>query len=299
MKKWVDYVRGVADDGLIWTEGLHFGDWLALDNGDGNQYGATPNDLIATAYFAYSTSLLVKTGKVLGRDMSEYESLYGDIVEAFRNRFISDGRMTADTQTAHALALYFGLCEDRDRGSIARSLADMVIANGNRLTTGFIGTPYLLHALSDNGYFGVAYSLLLQEKYPSWLFSVNKGATTIWEHWDGLKEDGSFWDESMNSFNHYAFGAVADWMYGVVCGINTDENAPGFENAILRPIPDRRLSHAAASIDTKVGMLSSKWSIEGDVVTYEFKVPKKATIYIGKDTYEVEKGAHRFVSRLD
>jgi len=335
MKKWVDYVRSVADENLIWTEGTHFGDWLALDNGEGANSGATPKEYIATAYFAYSTSLLIKAWKVLMKDsceknsiknelcrknpsqydldetdpiknnlnemeLSEYENLYKDIVAAFQNEYIKDGKLTVKTQTAHAVALYFDLCGE-NKASTVKDLADMVIANGNKLTTGFVGTPYLLHALSDNGYSEVAYSLLLQEEFPSWLFSVNKGATTIWEHWDGIKEDGSFWSEGMNSFNHYAFGAVADWMYGVVCGINTDENAPGFEHVILKPVPDKRLEHASASIDTKYGKLSSKWHYEGESgkIIYELEVPNTATITIGDNTYETGKGIHRYETDHD
>ena len=295
MQNWVNYIRSVADADFLWTEDVeeHFGDWLALDNGEGVNDGATPKELIATAYFAYSTCLLIKAGKILGKDMSEYESLYENIAAAFQKAYIQNGKMTSGTQTAHALALYFDLCGD-SKESIAKNLADKVVANGNKLDTGFVGTPYLLHVLSQNGYPEIAYSLLLQEEFPSWLYSVNKGATTVWEHWDGLKDDGSFWSPAMNSFNHYAFGAVADWMYGVVCGINTDENAPGFEHAVLRPVPDRRLGYAAASIDTQFGRLSSKWTISGDKVLYEFEVPNSATVIIGDNTYEVGKGSHQF-----
>ena len=294
MKKWVDYVKGEADDNLLWTDGIHFGDWLALDNGEGVLDGATPREFIATAFFAYSTGLLIKAGRLLGRDMDSYEALHGGIVSAIRETYMRDGRLTIATQTAHALALYFDLCGE-SRLAVAKDLADMVADNGNRLTTGFVGTPYLLHALSQNGYAETAYSLLLQENFPSWLFSVNRGATTVWEHWDGIREDGGFWSGGlMNSFNHYAYGAVADWMYGVVCGINTDEDAPGFEHAILRPIPDGRLEYASASIDTRLGRLSSKWHREGDRIVYEFEVPGTATIHIGPETYEVGRGRHTF-----
>ena len=295
MRKWVDFLREEAGESLTWPEGFYFGDWLALDNGEGAFEGATPHDFIATAFFAYSARLLIKAGKVLGADMGRYEELYANIVYAFQNRYITGGELAVKTQTAHAVALKFGLCGDA-KENIAKDLAGLVAANGDKLNTGFIGTPYLLHALSENGYAETAYSLLLREDYPSWLYSVNKGATTIWEHWDGIKEDGSFWDPDMNSFSHYAYGAVADWMYGAICGIDTDEDAPGFENAILRPLPDRRLDHAKASIDTKFGTLSSGWSFDGDTVIYEFEVPNRATVVIGGRICEVGKGVHRFVS---
>lgn len=293
MKKWVDYIRKQGKDEFLWNTGHQYGDWLGLDAAEGSYEGATPKDLIATAYFAYSTGLFIKAGKVLDKDMAEYETLYSNVVSAFQNNFIKDGKITAHTQTAHALAIYFDLC-GRWKAEIVRELAEIVIANGNKLKTGFVGTPYLLHALSQNGYTKTAYSLLLQEDFPSWLYSVNKGATTIWEHWDGIKNDGSFWDPAMNSFNHYAYGAVADWMYEVIAGINIDESAPGFENVVLKPIPDKRLGYAAASIDTRLGKLSSKWSILDDKIKYEFEVPNKATIIIGNEVHKVAKGQYVF-----
>ncbi len=297
MEKWVNYIRQKAGESYIWSTGHHFGDWLALDAGRGNYSGATPKDFIATAYFAYSTGLFVKSGMVLRKDMSVYQELHKNIVKAFQGKFIKNGALTVQTQTAHALALYFDLC-GKHRASVSRSLDNLAISNGNRLTTGFVGTPYLLHALSQNGYSKTAYSLLLQEEFPSWLYSVNQGATTIWEHWDGINEDKEFWDADMNSFNHYAYGAVADWMYGVICGINTDEKAPGFENAILKPIPDRRLSHAEASIETKYGTLTSKWTLKDNIVHYEFTVPNKAIIIIGGKEHKRGKGKHEFQCEL-
>ena len=293
MRKWVDYMRGAADDDYIRRSGSHFGDWLALDNGEGVYSGATPKDLIATAYFAFSTGIFTKAGKILGMDMAPYEELYENVAGAFRREYVRNGKIAAGTQTAHAIALYFGLCGEH-RESVAKDLRDMVAANGDRLTTGFVGTPYLLHALSQSGYVETAYSLLLQESFPSWLYSVGKGATTIWEHWDGVREDGGFWDINMNSFNHYSYGAVADWMYGAMCGISPDEDAPGYENAVIKPLPDKRLRYASACIDTKYGKLSSKWSIDGDTVAFDFEVPNKAHITIGQNTYRVGKGTHSF-----
>lgn len=185
----------------------HYGDWLALDAEEGSYRGATPNNLIASAFYAHSANLLVKAGKVLNRNVEEYEALYERIKAAFKRRF------ALITQTAHVLALVFDLTDDRS--GVATKLANMIQENGNRLKTGFVGTPYLLYALSENGSSELAYDLLLQEAYSSWLYEVNHGATTIWEHWDGMKEDGSFWSTDMNSFNHYAYGAVADWIMPV------------------------------------------------------------------------------------
>lgn len=300
MKKWVDYIRSQGDCEYLWNTGFHYGDWLGLDAKEGDYKGATDDYLVATAYFAYSTSLLIKAGKVLGKDMSEYESLYEKIKEGFREVYIKDGHMTCDTQTAHILPLHFHLCKEEDRKPLAARLAELVRENGNRLKTGFVGTPYLLHALSDNGYPELAYSLLLQEAFPSWLFSVNMGATTVWEHWDGLKEDGSMWSADMNSFNHYAYGAVADWIYGVMLGIQIDEADPGFRHIIFRPIVDSRLSHAEASIESRFGKVASSWKISDNKAEYHFTVPNgcRGTVILGEEVAEIGAGESVFLKDL-
>lgn len=235
---------------------------------------------------------------MLGEDMTRYLDLYRNIVSAFQREFIRGGKMTAKTQTAHALALYFGLCGDYKEG-IAKDLAEMVAANGNRLTTGFVGTPYLLHALAQNGYVETAYSLLLQEEFPSWLYSVKAGATTVWEHWDGIRQDGTFWSANMNSFNHYAYGAVADFMYGVMAGINTSESAPGFKHIVFRPLVDRRIEYVQASIETKFGIVKSGWKYENDEICYHFLVPEgcSATVFLDDNCYHIDAGQFNFRCR--
>ena len=149
-----------------------------------------------------------------------------------------------------------------------------------RMTTGFLGTPYLLHALTENGHTDVAYELLFQEQNPSWLYSVNHGATTIWEHWNGIKEDGSFWSKNMNSFNHYAYGAVYDWIFGKAVGIEPMDDAPAYREITLAPHPDRRLGFADGSIDTKFGTIRSHWYYKDDVVYYEFTIPQGVTAHL-------------------
>lgn len=284
MVKWVEYIRRAGDNELLWNNGEHFGDWLGIDAPAGSYKGSSDEHFIATAFYAYSTSLLIKATKVLGYNCCKYEELYNGIVKEFQKTFV------CKTQTEHALALYFNLAADKQK--TANRLAKMVVENGNKLTTGFVGTPYLLHALSENKHADVAYNLLLQEDYPSWLYSVNQGATTIWEHWDGINDKGEMWSKEMNSFNHYAYGAVADWMYGVAAGIRIDEESPGFEHVILEPIVDKRLEFLEASIETKFGTVSSKWTIDGDKVTYEFEVPNTATIIINGQIQKVGKGKH-------
>jgi alpha-L-rhamnosidase len=290
MRAWVEYIRAQGTDEALWNTGRHFGDWCGLDAPAGSYKGSTNEYLIATAMYANSTALLVKAGKALGKDMAEYETLYGRIVRAFQSEYMPN----ANTQTAYAVALYFNLCADPAKA--AAKLAEMIIANGTRLQTGFVGTPYLLHALSANGYAELAYSLLLQTEYPSWLYPVTKGATTIWEHWDGLKEDGTLWSANMNSFNHYAYGAVGDWLYGVAAGITTDEAHPGYEHVRIAPIPDARLKTAEATVGTRYGLIRSEWHYENDTVCFSFDIPEGVTaqIVVRGTTYVRQAGSYTF-----
>ncbi len=287
MTKWVNYIQSVGDEEYLWLGGNHFGDWLGLDAPEGSLKGSSRDDFIASAYFAYSTSILVKALKVLGRDASKYEHLYENIVSSFKKHFPE-----CYTQTECALSLYFNLTDDKK--GISKQLVDMIKANDMSLQTGFVGTPYLLFALSQNGYSEIAYNLLLREEYPSWLFCVNMGATTIWEHWDGQKKDGSFWSDDMNSFNHYAYGSVAAWMYEVCAGIGIDENAPGYKNVILNPITDSRLDFVKASIKTRYGTVCSKWVRDGETIRYEFDVPSTATLILNGKTKTLSKGKYIF-----
>ena len=291
MKKWVEYIRHAGPEEFLWLDGRHYGDWLAMDNGPDSFEGATPTYYIASLYYLYSTSLLVKAGKVLGLDMSEYEALSANIRAAIRRRYIKDGKLrllandwkvgdedsTLETQTGYVMALYFGICDGEERQSFADRLAALIRENGTRMTTGFVGTPYLLHALSENGYTDLAYELLMQEKNPSWLYSVCHGATTMWEHWNSLKEDGSFWSTKMNSFNHYAYGAVLDWIIGVSVGITPVEESPAFTEVRIVPKPHRCLGFADATLETRSGNIRVHWYYKGDTVYYEIEIPKGVT----------------------
>lgn len=296
MEKWILYIKAQGDNPYLWNTGFHFGDWLALDAEEGSYIGATPKALVATAYYAYSTSLLIKAGEVIGKDMSEYRELHKNVVNAFREEFVKDGLLTSTTQTAYALAIMFDLVENvQEYGDI---LDRLIKENGGKLSTGFIGTPNLLRALTKTGHLDTAYSLLLREEYPSWLYAVNLGATTVWEHWDGLKEDGKLWSADMNSFNHYSYGSVCDWMFEFVAGIGIDESKVGFENVILAPRPDRRLEWAQASFDTKYGKVTSKWKINGNKVEYEFVVPHSATLVLDGVKTELGKGEYKFEGEI-
>lgn len=262
MQKWIGYMRSQGDNEYLWNTGFHFGDWVALDAKEGSYIGATPRDLIATAFYAYSTQLLAKTARVLNKaeDAAGYEELYERIVEAFRREFVTpNGRVASPTQTAYALALAFDLLEERHRPRAASILAEYIRENKGRLTTGFVGTPYLCHALSRYGYTEQAYGLVLQQEYPSWLYSVLQGATTIWEHWDGIKPDGTFWSDDMNSFNHYAYGSIGDWLYQVAAGIETDPERPGYKKIRIAPTLTSSLTLVEAAHDSMYGEIASGW----------------------------------------
>lgn len=295
MKAWVRFVSNKGSTPAEWAAGPQFGDWLAMDSGDGASIGATPFDFLAAAFLAYSAQIVVKSGREIGEDVSEFEVIAQNAKEAFQRDFIlPDGKTTCDTQTSYCVALAFDLVTDKK--SCAARLAEKVKLNGNKIQTGFIGTAYIMDALSSNGYADVAYSLLLQREFPSWLYSVRKGATTIWEHWDGIKPDGTMWSDTMNSFNHYSYGAVAAWMYGTITGIKPDESNPGYKNIIIAPIPDERMSYAKASLLTRCGLVKSEWKRNGDGYDYYIAVPENATadITIAGKTYKVSGGEYHY-----
>lgn len=298
MKRWVDFMTESSLEKDLWIPDKdycakhghvceHYGDWLALDAPSGSYTGSTSKDFIANAFYAHSTELLIKAGKAIGKDVSEYEKLYKNIVSAFKNKFVE-----CTTQTECVLALYFNLTDNKKE--VAKQLNDMIVSNGNKFQTGFVGTPYLMYALSENGYVETAYNLLFQEEYPSWLYEVNNGATTIWEHWDGIRPDGTFWSDDMNSYNHYAYGSVIDWLYSVAGGINPSENNPGFNEVIISPVPDKRLKNINVSLDTKYGTIKSAWYYDGDAPVYEITTPVNATIIINGEKHIVEKGTYTF-----
>lgn len=289
MKKRIDYITNDTKVDNLWIGGIHLGDWLGLDGVKDPLRGRSREDFIASAYYAYSTSLLIKTGHILGEDVSEYEALYQRILAQFRKTFA-----VCTTQTECAMAVHFRLAEDCQ--AVSDQLAQMVRKANMHLTTGFVGTPYLLHALSDFGHADIAYSLLLQEDCPSWLYSVKKGATTVWEHWDSLREDNSFWDTSMNSFNHYAYGAVTDWVYTVSAGIRYMEDAPGYQKVCVSPVPDDRIDWLKAEVDTRHGKIISYWRKEDDFWRYEITTPVEAEITISGVTHHVPTGTHFYYS---
>ncbi|WP_199619420.1 family 78 glycoside hydrolase catalytic domain [Paenibacillus alkalitolerans] len=267
MKKWVSYIYEQGSNPYLWNTGFHFGDWLALDSKPDSYIGATDRDYIATAFYAYSVELTLKAAKALNRleDEEYYRELHSKIVDGFHSEFVTpSGRLSVPTQTAQVLALRFGLVKGAAKERAVRKLTELLAETGDHLTTGFVGTPYLNPVLSETGNNELAYRLLFQTDYPSWLYQVTKGATTIWEHWDGIKEDGSFWSADMNSFNHYAYGAIGEWLYRYVAGIAPDESEPGFKIVHIKPQPGPVLNWAGARLETMYGSVASYWKRSED-----------------------------------
>ncbi len=277
MKAWVEYIRKKAGDSYIWKGGSKYGDWLFYHppvNNHTEPDGYTEHDFIATAFYAYSTSILAETAKALGKtdDAKLYSDLFKKIKEVFIDEYVTKaGRVGTSSQTSYVLALKFKLLPDNLTEKAAGFLASDIKSRQNRLSTGFLGTPYLCHVLSDNGYTDVAYDLLLQEEYPSWLYPVKKGATTIWERWDGEKTDSTFQDPGMNSFNHYAYGAIGDWMYRVSAGIET--MGPGYKHIVIQPHPSNKLSFSKATFESSYGSIASGWERTGNKIIVSIKVP--------------------------
>ena len=281
MVRWVEFMRGRAGADRIWQgQDWHFGDWLAFATTRSDYTGATTGkDLIATAFFAHSTALTARAARVLGRDAEarRYEEEAAAIQAAFRREFVTpEGRVGENTQTAYVLALHFDLLPEALRAPAAARLADEVRQRGH-LTTGFLGTPYLLHVLTRFGYLDEAYTLLERDQYPSWLYPLTKGATTIWERWDGIRPDGSFQDAGMNSFNHYAYGAVGEWMYRVMAGIDIDAADPGYRHVLIAPRPGGTFTSVSASHETMYGRVSSAWKKDAGTFQLAIEVPPNAS----------------------
>ncbi|MGE5521538.1 MAG: alpha-L-rhamnosidase C-terminal domain-containing protein, partial [Candidatus Dadabacteria bacterium] len=286
MKNWVSYMRNNSTNDL-WNKGFHFGDWLFYRPADDNDGRAAVTDkyLIAQCFYAYSTELVLNTATVLGKteDVKTYTELLERIKNAFLKEYVTpSGRLVSGTQTAYVLALNFDMLPKGLQQQAAKRLVENIASYNNHLTTGFLGTPYLCHVLSRFGYTDVAYKLLLQESYPSWLYPVKMGATTIWERWDGQKPDGSFQTPGMNSFNHYAYGAIGDWMYRIIAGIDTYADAPGYRKIKIQPHMESGINEVAANYETSYGLVGSHWKSDSNQVQMDVVIPAntRAIIYI-------------------
>ena len=300
MQRFIEFLSQTSQNGLrCYAEytGWHgFGDWLALDGSDGRE-GGTAKELIGTAFFAYSSHLLAKTAQILGKDedAERYASLSNQAREAFLKHFVlPDFTLKGGTQTSYVLALYFDLLPQDLRSIAVAELVRNIEERDNHLSTGFVGTPYLNLVLSEMGHLDTAYALLKQTTWPSWLYSVTQGATTIWERWDGWTHDKGFQDQGMNSFNHYAYGAVGAWMYAVIGGIDLDPDQPGYKHIVMCPRPGGGLTYARAELKSMYGMIRSSWTQEKGVFDWHITIPANttATVYIPAEdvSYVTESG---------
>ena len=291
MKAWVDYMKERAGEDNLWTGDTHYGDWLAFATIRSDYPGATTEkDLIATAYYSYSSGLLAKIAAIVGneKDAKSYSALSENIKKAFVYAFVTpSGRMVSHTQTAYALALAFDLLPADMVPKAAAFLAEDVKKMGH-LTTGFVGTPLLCKTLSAHGYDDLAFMLLNNKKYPSWLYPVTQGATTIWERWDGQKPDGTFQNVGMNSFNHYAYGAIGEWLYQHVAGMSVDPENPGYKHILLAPHPGGGLTNADATYQSIYGKVRSAWKMNGKELVYEVTVPANTTATVTLPTTQTD-----------
>ncbi len=274
MRRWMDYITSVNPDGL-WANRRNndFGDWLSID-------ADTPKDVLATAYYAYDASLMAQMARALNKpaEAAEYDALFAHIKAAFNTAYVGpDGTVKGDTQTGYVLALRFHLLPDSLREAAAKHLVDNIKSKNNHLSTGFVGVGYLCPVLTDMGHNDTAYTLLLNDTFPSWGYSIKQGATTIWERWDGETPAGGFQDPGMNSFNHYSLGSVGQWLFQSVAGIDTDPNRPGYAHILLNPHPGPGLTLASATYDSIRGPIGSDWKTENGQFTWTVTIPANTT----------------------
>ncbi len=304
MVAWVERLLREAGDDLLWSGGFQFGDWLdpTAPPEDAAAAQADP-DVIATAHLARGAALLARTARVLGReaDAVHWDGVAARVRDAFVAEYVTgSGRVLSDCPTVYAVAICWDLLPEGSRQHAGDRLADLVRASGFRISTGFVGTPLVTDALTLTGHVEVAHRLLLQRKVPSWLYPVTMGATTVWERWDSMLPDGTINPGEMTSFNHYALGAVADWMHRSLAGLAPGE--PGYRTLVIEPHPGGGLTRASASHDTPYGTASAGWRVEGsgDAATWHLDVvvPPGATAVVhlpdGSDPVRVGSGEHAF-----
>lgn len=301
MKGWVDYIAVRCGDNGLWQSGFQYGDWLGLDKEEGSteRIGATDKYLVANAYYAYSTDIVRKAANILNKleDEQKYSELYEKTKKAFIEEYITPtGRLVSETQTGCVLALHFNLAEEQHRERIMKSLKNNIANHRNHLTTGFVGTPYLCHTLSDNDLHDLAGTLFLKEDYPSWLYAVKKGATTIWERWNSILPNGDFDTSGMNSLNHYAYGSIGEWMYRKLAGINQLE--PGYKKILIKPQFIKGITSVEATFNSMYGEIKSAWSCRDKKIKIAVEIPPNTTavLYLPEkeETVEIGSGHYQF-----
>lgn len=301
MRQWVEYIRRSCGEDVLWMNGFQRGDWLALDSDESLHLmsGGTDTNLVANVYYAYSVKCVREAAKVLGkrRDAAVYGELYDSIVEELNQEYVTrNGRLVSETQTACALLLYFGLIKEEYRKRVVKILEDNLSLHKGHLTTGFVGTAYLCHVLSENGRHDLAEELLLNEEYPGWLYAVNMGATTIWERWNSVLPNGDFDESGMNSLNHYTYGSIGDWLYRKVAGINP--LAPGYKKILIRPILTKSITRMDASYETMYGAVEVHLTCRDGQIVIDLKIPANTTAVLElperEDEIELGSGSYHF-----
>jgi alpha-L-rhamnosidase len=275
MIRWVEFLMANCPDR---TRNCFWGDWLSIG-------AETSKDVVGTAFFAYSADLVSRSCRALGKteEAAKYGKLFNEIKAAFAKRFVKpDGRIESNTQACYVLALKFNLLSEEMRPKAVQHLEEDIRAKNDHLSTGFVTTPHLLPVLTAEGRQDTAFKLMMQDSFPSWLFSVKKGATTIWERWDGWTPEKGFQDAGMNSFNHYAFGACGEWLYESLAGLALDPSGPGYRKILIHPHVGGGITSARASMLTMRGKLSVEWKREGSVFTLDCVVPvgSEATVVL-------------------
>jgi alpha-L-rhamnosidase len=306
MKRFIDFIHRHNPD-LLWRSerGNMYGDWLNGNTIVSDDYpktgGQVPNDVYSTIHFAYSTGILAKTARLLGKesDCAHYSALANGIKQAFVNAYVSpDGKIEGDTQAGYAMALEWDMIPEALRTKTAAHMAEAVKAYDYRISTGIHSTIRLMNQLSDCGYADIAYQLLTSRRFPSWLYSIDQGATTIWERWDGYVAGRGFQNAGMNSFNHVAFGAVGEWMYSHILGIRPDESRPGYRHFTVKPLPGGGLEWVKGSYHAITGLIEVSWTDRNRTFTLDVTVPPntEATVMTPFDgkTYSVGSGKHCF-----
>ncbi len=281
MTAWLDYLERTNPEGLRVNDlANNYGDWLCIPADTTFRTHSEMKNLLATAYWADDAAKMARMARALGRDAEarRFDDMFHRVRDAFREAYVDDtGRMKVETQTAYLLALSMNLLPEHLVSDATAHLVENIRAQGWHLSTGFIGISRLNPTLTLNGRNDVAYRLLLTEDYPSWLYPVNHGATTIWERWNGWTEKDGFFNPHMNSFNHYSLGSIGEWLFRHVAGIELDPVATGYSRFLLRPWPGRGLSHAGATLRTMRGEVSSHWRLEGTRFSWDIVIPANST----------------------
>ena len=306
MKSWVDYIREHVSENGLWQTGFQYGDWLALDieSGSTDRNGGTDKYLVANAYYAYSARIVRNAAAILGYEAEEkeYGELFEQIVDAIHLEYVTrTGRLVSETQTACVVMLYFDIAKPEYRERILETLKANIAVHRGHLTTGFVGTPYLCHCLTENGLHKLAAEIFMKEDFPGWFYAVKKGATTIWERWNSVLPDGSFDESGMNSLNHYAYGAIGSWLYERVAGIRALE--AGYRRIRIQPMLTRGLTKVAASYESVYGTIKSAWSCRDGKITVDIEIPANTTAVVclpeKEEVFTVGSGSYHYEYETD